>query len=383
MSIDVGTIYFAGALVSGFGSAMIYFGGGLSSRHNGLASLVLAAFALALGLALLGAHGEVSHWLSQGIGNTLLAASGLLFRFAVDEFHGWHGKSRVPLYTFGFVLLAEWASLIAGTSDVVRATVSALGTAAVFLLPVPALFREQEPSMGKFHYVAGAAFLFGALAFLARGSAVPAGLSTADPTASSPLNVLVALSTLAIVVAGTFAFLSMVRQRELARLAMLDGLTEVFNRRAFMDQTKSVLSLAQRRGLACSVVLVDLDHFNRINDKHGYRAGDEILRQFVAQARGVLRHEDVLGRSGGGEFAMLLFATPAAGAEAVARRLQGALAARAPRVGEVQIPVTGSFGISEWRPGSEPEGIELLHRADQALYEAKERGRNCIVCATS
>lgn len=382
MHIDVGTLYLAGALVSGFGSVLIYFGGGLSSRHDGLASLVLAAFALALGLALLGVRGEVSHWLSQGIGNTLLAASGLLFRFAVDEFHGRHGSSRVPLYVFGFVLLAEWASLVAGTSEVVRATVSALGTAAVFLLPVPALFREQEPSIGKFHYVTGAAFLFGALAFLARGAAVPAGLSTADPTASSPLNALVALSTLAIVVAGTFAFLSMVRQRELARLSMLDGLTEVFNRRAFMDQTKRVLSLAQRRGLACSAVLVDLDHFNRINDKHGYRAGDEILRQFVAQARGVLRHEDVLGRSGGGEFAMLLFATPATGAQAVARRLQSALAAHPPKAGDVRVPITGSFGISDWRPGADPEGTGLLHRADQALSDAKERGRDCIVCAS-
>lgn len=381
MQVDVGTIYFAGALVSGFGSAMIYFGGGRSSRHNGLASLVLASFALALGLALLGVRGEIGHWLAQGLGSTLLAASGLLFRFAVDDFQGRHGTSRVPLYTFGFVLLAEWASLVANTSEAVRASVSALGTGAVYLLPVPALFREQDASTGKFHYVAGAAFLLGAVAFLARGAAIAADLLAAHPTASNPLNVLVAFSTLAIVVAGTFAFLIMVRQRELARLAMLDGLTEVFNRRTFMEQTRRVLALAQRRGLACSAVLVDLDHFNRINDKHGYRAGDEVLRQFVTQARSVLRQEDLLGRSGGGEFAMLLFATPATGAQAVARRLQSALAAHPPRVGGIGIPVTGSFGISEWRPGSESEGAELLHRADQALYEAKERGRNCVVCA--
>jgi diguanylate cyclase (GGDEF)-like protein len=381
MQVDVSTLYLAGALFSGFVSAVVYFGGGRSSRHNGLPSMAFATAILAVALGLLGLRGDVDEWLTLGLGNTLLAASALLFRFAVDELHGRHERTRVPPFTVGFVWLAEWASFIADTSSAVRAAVGAFGTAAAFLLPVPPLVRGREPWSGKIHYVAGAAFLLGAVASIVRGFAALANIANAPPAASAPSNVFFALAMLGIVAAGAAAVRVMLRQQELARIAMLDGLTGVFNRRAFMDQMKRVLSLAQRRGLACSVVLVDIDHFNRVNHTHGVRAGDEVLRQFVAQARGVLRHEDVLGRSGGGEFAMLLFATPAAGAQAVARRLQSALHARPPRVGGAIIPVTGSFGVSEWHPGYELEGIDLLHRADQALYEAKARGRDCIVCA--
>ena len=382
MQVDVSTIYLAGAFVSLFVSAVICFGGGLSSRHNGLASVAFGAFVLALALASTGVRGDPGVWLTLGLGNALLAGSALLFRFAVDELRERHERTRIPQFTVGFVWLAELASFVADTSLAVRAAVGAIGTAAAFLLPVPSLVRGPEPGLAKTHFVAGAAFLFGALASLARGIAGLVDAANASPTAQTAANAVFALATLGIVAACAVAFLMMLRQHELVRLAMLDGLTEVFNRRTFMDQAKRVLSLAQRRGLTCSVVLVDLDHFNRINDQHGYRAGDEVLRQFVAQARGVLRHEDVLGRSGGGEFAMLLFATPATGAQAVARRLQGAMAARPPKIGEIRVPVTGSYGISEWRPGSDPEGTELLHRADQALNDAKERGRDRIVCAT-
>jgi diguanylate cyclase (GGDEF)-like protein len=318
-------------------------------------------------------------WLALGIGNPLLAASALAFRYAVVQLQQPVKRTRIPQFALGFVCLAEWASLTADTSGTVRACVGAAGTAAALVLPVPSLVGGREPWMGKARYVAAAAFLVASAASLARAFAVWMDRASAPLTAPAPANTLFAVAMLGIVGAAAVVFLVMLREHQRARLQMLDGLTEIFNRDAFLDQARRVLSLGQRRDLACSVVLVNLDRFSRINESRGYGAGDKVLRHIAAQARGVLRPEDLLGRSSSAEFALLLFATPAAGAQAVARRLKVALAAHPPRIGGTGVPITASIGIAEWRPGSGVDPSTLFKQADLAMREAKARGRDGIV----
>jgi diguanylate cyclase (GGDEF)-like protein len=379
MQLDVGTIYLAGGLAGVIASGAIFTGNRLSSRHDGLASLTLASLLLAVGLVALGLHREMGDWLALGIGNPLLAASALAFRFALVQLQQPVKRTRIPQFTVAFVCLAEWASLTADTSGTVRACVGAAGTAAALVLPVPSLVGGREPWMGKARYVAAAAFLVASAASLARAFAVWADRASAPLVAPAPANTLFAVAMLGIVGAAAVVFLVMLREHQRARLQMLDGLTEIFNRDAFLDQARRVLSLGQRRDLACSAVLVNLDRFSRVNETRGYSAGDKVLRHIAAQARGVLRPEDLLGRSSSAEFALLLFATPGAGAQAVARRLKVALAAHPPRVGGVGIPVTASIGIAEWRPGSSLDASALLDQAGQAVREAKARGRDGIV----
>jgi len=379
MQVDVGTIYLAGGLVGVIASGAIFTGSRLSGRHDGLAALALATLLLALGLAALGLHGELGDWLVLGIGNPLLAAGALAFQFAVNQLHQPVKRTRIPQFTVGFVCLVEWASLIADTTGTVRASVGAAGTAAALVLPVPSLVRGREPWVGKARYVAAGAFLVASAASLVRAFAVWADRASASLVAPAPANMLFAVSMLGIVGAAAVVFLVMLREHQRARLQMLDGLTEIFNRDAFLDQARRVLSLGQRRDLACSAVLVNLDRFSRVNEERGHRAGDEVLRHIAAQARGVLRPEDLLGRSSSAEFALLLFATPAAGAQAVARRLKVALAAHPPRVGGTGVSITASIGIAEWRPGSSLDPSTLLEQADQAMREAKARGRDGIV----
>lgn len=360
-------------------AAAIGAGGGLASRHDGLATVVLAALALAAGFFVLGLDGADGSAWAECLGVSLVAAGATLFRIAVDQLHGEAKRTRMPLFVLGVLLLFVWGSLVGGVPAEVRAAVGAFGLAVVFLLPVAPLFRAQETVSGRAHQLALVAFVFAAAIALTRGVAVATGAAPAGIAAASPLNALLALALLGALAAGAFAFLILLRQRDVERLALRDGLTEIYNRPALHEQIERVLSLARRRGFACSVLLADLDRFSQINVEQGHRGGDEVLRHFVALARAVVRREDVLGRYGGEQFAMLLFATPAAGAQALARRLRTALAAKPPRVQGLGVALTASYGVAESRPGEELDAAELLRRADAALAEAKARGRDCVV----
>jgi diguanylate cyclase (GGDEF)-like protein len=379
MQVDIGTIYLAGGLAGAIASGAMYTGNRIISRYDGVGFLTLALLMLGVASALLGVHRETGDWLAFGVANPLLAASALSYRFAVDRLREMEPRTRIPQFTVAFVCLVEWGSLIADTSGVVRACVGAAGTAVALLVPVASLLKGSAPWATRGRIIAVGAFIVAAAASLARAFAVWTEPVSVPFTAFSPANLSFAVATLGIVAATAVAILVMLREHQRARLQMLDALTEIFNRDAFLDQAARVLSLGKRRDLSCSVVLINLDRFSRVNETHGFRSGDEVLRHIASQARSLLRPEDLLGRTSSSEFAMMLFATPAVGAEAVARRFKVTLAAHPPRVGGAGIPVTTSMGIAEWRPGSELDAAALLKQADQAVQEAKQRGRDMIV----
>ena len=155
----------------------------------------------------------------------------------------------------------------------------------------------------------------------------------------------------------------------LRRLALHDSLTGAVNRRGFMDR----LAQAQQQQALLSLVMIDIDHFKRINDRHGHAAGDGVLREVAARLRRQMRGADLLGRLGGEEFALLLPATDLAGALAQAELARQALR-REPMA--IAGTVTASFGVAQW-DGSE-SAADWLHRADLALYQAKLRGRDQV-----
>ena len=163
---------------------------------------------------------------------------------------------------------------------------------------------------------------------------------------------------------------------ELRHLAEVDSLTSVFNRRAFFTLLDKAVSSAQRTQTPVPVLVLDLDHFKTINDTWGHRAGDDVLRHFVAVALRCLRKEDVMGRLGGEEFAIFLPNAGAEGAHAVAERLRLLVESHPAAAGVRAIPLTVSIGIALCGPG-ESAGA-ALQRADEAMYLAKQRGRNRV-----
>jgi diguanylate cyclase (GGDEF)-like protein len=162
--------------------------------------------------------------------------------------------------------------------------------------------------------------------------------------------------------------------------AATDDLTGLVNRRRFHELLESEIVRADGLGTPLSLLLVDLDHFKLVNDGFGHQAGDGLLRQFAGRMRVHLRDVDVAARLGGDEFAVLLPETDADGAVAVADRLRESPSA--PPVAAKDVPVvTASFGVAQHAPR---EGAEdLLRRADVALYEAKNQGRDRVVTAPS
>jgi len=225
--------------------------------------------------------------------------------------------------------------------------------------------------------IAAAFFAGGGLQLAHGGWELAAGPAAYAIPGSNPMERVLGPALIAMIVLASFGFLLMLRERDLLRLAMVDGLTGALNRRALMERMQAELAFARRSGLACAVLLADLDHFKRINDEHGHAAGDEVLRHFAALARALLRREDVLGRYGGEEFALLLPGTTADGALALARRLREALAVHPASAGAAgELHYTASVGIAQWHAGSAAGVEELLAEADRALYAAKRAGRD-------
>jgi two-component system cell cycle response regulator len=157
-----------------------------------------------------------------------------------------------------------------------------------------------------------------------------------------------------------------------------DALTGLLNRRAILSQLSGTISGARRHGHPLSVAMVDLDEFKAVNDQHGHAAGDEVLIAAVRAMRAHLRAEDQLGRLGGEEFLVVLTDTHEGAAARVAEKLRAEVAAA--RVGgPVSFAVTCSIGVATWA-GESPE--MLLRRADEALYAAKDAGRDRVIAAT-
>lgn len=165
---------------------------------------------------------------------------------------------------------------------------------------------------------------------------------------------------------------------EVQHLAFTDPLTGIHNRRRLFELAEKEYRRAARYRRPLSFMLVDIDHFKSINDRHGHAAGDEVLRWFAAEAASVIRQKiDVIGRFGGEEFAFLFPETELPSTLGAAERLRRHFADRKALYEGLELPVTFSAGIACLPLGEPVELDQLVERADRALYLAKEK-RNCF-----
>jgi diguanylate cyclase (GGDEF)-like protein len=167
----------------------------------------------------------------------------------------------------------------------------------------------------------------------------------------------------------------------LEKLATVDSMTGLYNRRHFMVLAEAEWSRYQRYQRPLSVLMLDIDHFKSVNDRYGHAVGDEAIAAVANACERGKRNSDIAGRLGGEEFAILLPETDAAQAKVVAERVREAVAAHVFSVHKVRFSVTISLGIAQ--ASVSMSGIDaLLRDADAALYQAKEAGRNRVVIAT-
>jgi diguanylate cyclase (GGDEF)-like protein len=166
------------------------------------------------------------------------------------------------------------------------------------------------------------------------------------------------------------------RIRLTQQLALTDGLTGVSNHRAFQEHLTTLL--ASGKG-PVSLVMVDIDHFKQINDQHGHQTGDRILAHVAGVLAYGIRQGDMVARYGGEEFALVLAGTPLDGALMLAERLRESVATTPCVEGDQLLTATVSVGVATRLPGDDLEGPGLIRQADEALYAAKHRGRNCVL----
>jgi diguanylate cyclase (GGDEF)-like protein len=197
---------------------------------------------------------------------------------------------------------------------------------------------------------------------------------------AGPIQELAMLATYVGMLGAGFGFVMTVFERTAAQLELMatqDGLTGCLNRATTDELLAQALRQARRAAQPVAFVLMDLDHFKRINDSHGHQTGDEVLRRFAVAVRQRLRASDVFGRLGGEEFGLVLPATDPAGARILVDDVREAVAALQLQGRDGSpIRLTVSAGIAVALPGQEMSAERLYGRADQSLYEAKRCGRN-------
>jgi diguanylate cyclase (GGDEF)-like protein len=179
--------------------------------------------------------------------------------------------------------------------------------------------------------------------------------------------------------AWNFGFVLMAIDRlraEVAELALIDDLTGVANRRQLLRRLVEECAIAQRTGEPFTLLVIDLDEFKEINDTHGHAAGDACLQHFTLMAQTRLRPGDLLARTGGDEFCVVLPVTTLREGAAIARRILEACQLDAAGCSGADVPIAASIGVAQWTRAIGTHSERLIAAADKALYGAKKNGKN-------
>ena len=165
---------------------------------------------------------------------------------------------------------------------------------------------------------------------------------------------------------------------EIYRLTTIDGLTQVYNKRYFIETLEREIGRAQRYRRDLSLIMFDIDNFKRINDTYGHLAGDHVLKQLASVIKSRIRREDILSRYGGEEFAIILPEIDGYNSLQFAEKIRRLIEKAVFKFEETEIPVTISIGVAS-ASGELQEPHDFIRIADAKLYEAKSQGRNRVV----
>ncbi len=349
-------------------------------RRDGLVWWAWAMLPLSLVLLLFSLRGQVSDLLSVVLGNTLLISVLALFAEGLCEFQQrrprraliWGGVVLTPLLIVWFMDAISIRPLLSNTL---------LGFQAAFLSWLVLQRRAQTAGRGQYFVVAGLALIV--LATLARlGAALLGQVDLNQVTSSNTTHALSMLVFMLTIILITMGLVMMTKERADAlnrTLALQDELTGLHNRRAIHKLLEQQLALARRNAQSLALLIVDIDHFKKINDDHGHLSGDLALRTMADGLRRRLRGQDIAGRWGGEEFIVILPGTDAAGACGLAENLRRS-AEQASLVALDGRPIgfTISIGVHALDAATGDARDDMIAAADRALYLAKQNGRNRV-----
>ena len=356
-----------------------------SGSEKGLRHWALGNLALTMGLVLNISQGLLHHSISQILAAGLMALGLSVIWLGVRAFKGASQPQAGPmLATLLVMLLLVYFHYIHDSSLARQATVGlCLGVLA--LLPARELLVPARPPLRRAYWFTGSIMLFSGLGLLLRAAlGGENSLVSADESAmSAGLQHATLLGVMVAQIGMAGGFILMTHYRTIMALQQLsehDALTGTLNRRSMHDRAQALLDSALHQQLPATLVMVDADHFKRINDEFGHQTGDAVLCHLVSRIRQHMRSNDLLGRFGGEEFVLLLPGLDADDATEVAERIRLAIHNHADAISDQTVVLSVSLGVA----GTGLYGHDytaLVAAADSALYRAKALGRNRVeVC---
>jgi diguanylate cyclase (GGDEF)-like protein len=384
MNLDINTLFLVTIYVEAILGLLLLFAWIQNAQIRAVAWWGGAHLLRAGSVVLFGMYGAVSDAISFDLANALLFLS---FAVTWTGARVFDGRKVLPMYLVaGPVAWLIMAHLPTFTDalDLRFLLSSGIITTYTWLTAYEFWRGRSEPLVSRWPAIF-MLFAHGAL-FLLRtplAAALPWSPATHEVIGSVWMTVL-SFEALLFTIAIAFILLAMAKERTEYRhktAAMVDPLTGIANRRSFLADGNELARRNAANPCPAAVLLLDLDHFKSINDRFGHAIGDRVLQVFADTAKANIRSGDILGRLGGEEFAAVLWNAGREKAVALAERIRSAFAEAANEVDGLAVGATVSIGIvvNQDAPLDVPD---LLGQADQALYYAKERGRNRVEVAT-
>ena len=353
-------------------------------RREGVELWALGLLLNAMAYALFASRGHIHGLLSIVLGNVLLSCMFTCLAAALLQFQG----RPLPWPTMAVAPVLMAAGMAWFIDDyAARVVVAGLLLGGLNLWALWILFSRRGSTPGRGAWLVMAVLALQALVFLVRVVAV--GGSDQPATGimqSSGVQTLTFSTTFIELMVATMGFIFMARDRadeDNRRLAALDPLTGVANRRAAISALDRDVARAVRTRESIAVMMVDIDHFKRVNDHYGHPVGDQVLCHVVSMLRDRIRSQDLVSRYGGEEFLVVLPDTDLIGAHQLARQLCESVSGARYRHEGKEITVTVSIGVFGGRLEPGDSWDMLISAADRALYRAKELGRNRVEAAVA
>jgi len=383
MNLDVNTLFLVTIYVEAILGLLLLFAWIQNAQISAVAWWGCAHLLRAGSVVLFGMFGSVSEAISIDLANALLFLS---FAITWTGARVFDGRPPLPMYVVAgpvtWIILVHLPSF-SGDLHVRVLLSSGIVTAYTWLTAYEFWRGRSEPLVSRWPAIF-MLFAHGSLFLLRTPLVSILPWSPANQVFDSVWLTVLSFEALLFTIAIAFILLAMAKERTEYRhktAAMIDPLTGIANRRSFLHEGNELIKRLDCEPVPTAVLLIDLDHFKSINDRFGHAVGDRVLQLFAQIARETVRSCDLVGRLGGEEFAAVLYNAGREKALAFAERIRSSFAEAVSDMEGLPFAATVSIGLvaNEDRP---LDLAALLGLADQALYHAKERGRNRVEVAS-
>jgi diguanylate cyclase (GGDEF)-like protein len=339
-----------------------------------------SAFAAAFGAALAMLRAVTDSLLPLLAGGTVLIFAACLAAMGIKRFYDQPVAWRDTALITGLSFSGLTFFIFGYDSMPIRILIYSVGQSLPLALSLKLLFSRQDGHINPGARLAGyvAVLVIAIYAIRAAGNILHFGGEFSFIT-PNPLQLVLILVLMFLSMAWNFGFVLMAIDRlrnEVADLALLDDLTGVGNRRHLLQRLTEECARSDRSGEPFTLLVIDLDGFKAINDTHGHAAGDACLQHFTLMAQTRLRTGDMLARTGGDEFCIVLPTSTQREGAMIARRILDVCRADAEACVGNEIPISLSIGVAQWTRDMGLFPDRLMAAADQALYSAKKDGKN-------